>query len=115
MPVDQSAGGAENQKDPQEYEEANVDLVVLVPETPRTIQGMVSREVGCLVQPEVQEFLPAGLPPVGAVLVEPEEQGVELTVRESEVPPSSHHEGVVAPRRSGRAGAGQHSNVHHLP
>ncbi|XP_016300864.1 uncharacterized protein LOC107657336 [Sinocyclocheilus anshuiensis] len=41
LPVDQSAGVVENQEDPQEYEEADdVDLVVLVPETPWAIQGM---------------------------------------------------------------------------
>lgn len=47
LPVDQSAGVVENQEDPQEYEEAdNVDLIVLVPETPRAIQGTGSRDVG---------------------------------------------------------------------
>lgn len=45
--VDQSADVAENQEDPQEYEVAdNVNLVVLVPETPWAIQGMGSWDVG---------------------------------------------------------------------
>ncbi|GAA6083785.1 uncharacterized protein LOC108190122, partial [Tachysurus ichikawai] len=103
----------ENQEDAQEYEEADVDLVVLLPESPRTVQGMVS--FGHSVLPEVQESLSGGIPPVGVVLVEPAERGVELTVRESEVTPSPLHEEVAAPRRMGRVGAGQHSNVHHLP
>lgn len=60
-------------------------------------------------------MLPAGLSPVGVVLVESEERGVEFIVRESEVPPGSHNERVVTPLRSGQAGAGQHSNLHCLP
>ncbi len=116
LPVDQPAGVVWNQEDPQEYEEADdVDLVALVSETPRAIQGMGSRDVGRSVQPEVQELLPAGLPLVGTVLVESEEWGVGLIVRESEAPPGPHNERVVTPRRSGRAGAGQHSNLHRLP
>ncbi len=106
LPVDQPAGVVWNQEDPQEYEGADdVDLVALVSETPRAIQGMGSRDVGRSVQPEVQELLPAGLPLVGTVLVESEEWGVGLIVRESEAPPGPHNERVVT--LGGQAELGQ--------
>uniref|UniRef100_A0A8C2HMT4 Gypsy retrotransposon integrase-like protein 1 n=1 Tax=Cyprinus carpio TaxID=7962 RepID=A0A8C2HMT4_CYPCA len=47
LPVEQCIGSVENQEDPQVYEEVDdVDLVMLVPETPQTIQGTESRDVG---------------------------------------------------------------------
>lgn len=116
-PVNQPAGVVEAQDDPQEYEWAdNGNLMVLMPETLQIVQGMGPWGVGRPVQLEVQEeLLPADLPPGGAALIESEKRDVEPIVRESETPPSSHNERVVSPLRSGRAGAGQHSNLHCLP
>lgn len=116
-PVSHPAGVVEAQDDPKEYEGADDgDLMVLVPETPQIVQGMGPWGVGRPVQLDVQEeLLPADLPAGGVALIESEERDVEPIVRESETPTSSHNERVVSPRRSGRAGAGQHSNLHRLP
>lgn len=62
---------------------------------------------------EVQKYLAGGLPPVRAIVVEPQGQVVEPVASEVLIDP--HNKSVVPLHRSARAGAGQHTNLHHLP
>lgn len=116
---DQPKGVVEIQEDPQEDAQEldleAVDLAVMVPVVPQATQGVGPRDGSHPMQSRVQEDLPGDLSPVRAIVVEPQRPGVEPVAREREVLTEPPNDSVVPPRRSARVGAGQHTNLHHLP
>lgn len=104
--------GLEDREEPRvDGEGDDVDLVVLVPETPCVARGSGFPALA----DSVEDQLPVGLPPVVAVREESGGLDVRPIVRGAVGSSSSQGDRVVAPRRTGRAGAGQHSNLYHLP
>lgn len=93
---------------PLEDEVDDVDLMVLVPETPQPAQVLVPEGLGHSVPfDSPNELMLGGRGHPNTLTVEPE---VPL-----DLPPGSMGDGPVVPRRTGRTTAGQHSNMYRLP
>lgn len=109
MLVDQPNGPVSEPRDsPLEDEVDDVDLMVLVPETPQPAQILAPEGLGHLAPfDSTNELLLGSRGHSNPPTVEPE---VPLVL-----PSGSMGDGSVATRRTGRTTAGQHSNMHHLP
>lgn len=111
LPNSQPGVGLEAQEEPRLDEVDDVDLVVLVPETPCVARATAPRAWAN----SGTDQLPLDLPLAGAAGGEPGDQVRGPVSGEPTVLFGSQDGRVVAPRRTGRVGAGRHGNLHHLP